>query len=63
VAWAFDGAVIYWITANAPSHPLDHLKISGSPVASTLSGAKVHWTFALFRFAHAAPAQHAPPVR
>ncbi len=34
------------------NRPLDYLQISGLPMASPLTGMKVHRTFILFRFAH-----------
>ncbi|MCH6583404.1 MAG: hypothetical protein IH808_10380 [Proteobacteria bacterium] len=32
MAWALDGAVIHWITANAPSHPLELRLIPTHPL-------------------------------
>jgi len=46
------GQTVRGLPVRRTNRPLDHLQTSGSPMASPLTGMKVHRTFILFRFAH-----------
>ena len=46
------GQTVRGLPVRRTNRPLDHLQTSGSPMASPLTGMKVHRTFILFPFAH-----------